>query len=29
VAIRLGEEKLNAAEQREFEKVRGRGVMAE
>jgi arylsulfatase len=29
VAIRLGEEKLNAAEQREFEAVRGRGVMAE
>ncbi|MEN9676432.1 MAG: hypothetical protein RIS76_2328 [Verrucomicrobiota bacterium] len=29
VAIRLGEEKLSAAEQREFDEIRGRGVVAE
>jgi arylsulfatase len=29
VVIRLGDEKLTAAEQREFDEIRGRGVMAE
>jgi len=29
VVIRLGEEKLGPAEQREFDEIRGRGVMAE
>ena len=29
VVIRLGEEKLSPAEQREFDEIRGRGVMAE
>ena len=29
VAVRLGDEKLTAQEQREFDIVRGRGVMAE
>jgi hypothetical protein len=29
VVIRLGDEKLTATEQREFDEIRGRGVMAE
>jgi hypothetical protein len=29
VAIRIGEEKLTPEEQREFDEIRGRGVLAE
>lgn len=28
VAVRLGEERLTAGEQRQFDEIRGRGVMA-